>query len=95
MVLALETSVPKGRRGDFPYLFTLALSFITALYVLFGGLGYASFGRLATVGLSALLVTSHDRGRHTEYHHAQPAAGHLSQLHQGLPLLLPLLHIPW
>eukprot|EP00045_Choanoeca_perplexa_P006753 m.58456 g.58456 ORF g.58456 m.58456 type:complete len:409 (+) comp13765_c0_seq1:169-1395(+) len=44
MVLALETSVPKNRRDDFPYLFTLALSFITTLYVLFGGLGYASFG---------------------------------------------------
>eukprot|EP00730_Choanoeca_flexa_P019083 TRINITY_DN9306_c0_g1_i4.p1 TRINITY_DN9306_c0_g1~~TRINITY_DN9306_c0_g1_i4.p1 ORF type:complete len:307 (+),score=35.92 TRINITY_DN9306_c0_g1_i4:210-1130(+) len=54
MVLALENSVPKNRRAEFPYLFTLALSIITSLYVFFGGLGYASFGkpvlRKCTVG---------------------------------------------
>ena len=45
MVLSLENSVPKNRRADFPYLFSLALAIITTLYVTFGALGYASFGK--------------------------------------------------
>jgi proton-coupled amino acid transporter len=44
MVIALETSVPKEHRKEFPRILKIAITIITMLYMFFGASGYISYG---------------------------------------------------
>ena len=44
MIIALETSVPKEHRKEFPGIFKSAIFVITMLYMFFGASGYISYG---------------------------------------------------